>query len=77
VLRIQAPTDDRRGQILLRELAAGEIDSTGRVATDRVAIDDLALSSLDGQLTRWEAADQVTRVTAAAAGRFGALPGLL
>jgi len=77
VLRIQAPTDDRRGQILLRELAAGEIDATGRVDAGRVGIDDLALSSLDSQVARWAAADQVTRVTAAAASRFGALPGLL
>lgn len=77
VLRIQAPTDDRRGRILLRELAAGEIDAEGRVAAGRAGIDDLALSSLDDQVERWAAADQVTRVTAAAAGRFGALPGLL
>jgi len=77
VLRVQAPTADRRGQLVFRELAAGEIDAAGRVAAGRVDIDELALSSLDGQVERWAAADQVTRVTAAAAGRFGALPGLL
>lgn len=77
VLRIQAPTEDRRGRILLRELAAGEIDAEGRVDAGRAGIDDLALSSLDDQAARWAAADQVTRVNAAAAGRFGALPGLL
>lgn len=77
VLRIQSPTDDRRGQIVFRELAAGEIDGAGRVAAGRAGIDDLALSSLDDQVARWAAADQVTRVNAAAAGRFGALPGLL
>jgi hypothetical protein len=77
VLRIQAPTGDRRGQIVFRELAAGEIDAAGRVDSGRAGIDDLALSSLDAAVERWAGADQVTRVNTAAAGRFGALPGLL
>ena len=76
VLRIDPPSGSERGRILLRELAAGEIDAGGGVDAGRVSLDDLAISSLDGQLEHWATAQPLERVNEAAAGRFGALPGL-
>jgi hypothetical protein len=73
VLRLDPPSAAKRGLILLRELSAGEIDASGRVDSGPVSLDDVATSSLDGQLERWQPAP---RVPEAAAGRFGALPGL-
>ncbi|OJF12033.1 hypothetical protein [Couchioplanes caeruleus] len=66
-----------RGQILLRELAANEIDADGRVATDRASLDELAAASLRRCAERWAASEPGSRVGPSAVLRFGALPGLL
>lgn len=77
VLDLREPADGRRGHVLLRELAAGEIDSTGRVDTNRASLDDLAVNSLRRTLQTWESAKVEARVPEPAIGRFGQLPGLV
>lgn len=77
VLRVRPPTATARGQILLRELAAGEIGADGRVEAGPVPLDELSTSSLEGQLEQWTATEPPPRVPEAATDRFGALPGLI
>ncbi|TDD55141.1 hypothetical protein [Saccharopolyspora elongata] len=77
VLELAEPQQDgTRGRILLRELAAAEIDADGRVDQDRISLDELALNSLRRQLEQWAGGGSQVQVAAAAADRFGALPGL-
>lgn len=76
VLSMTPPSAGERGQILLRELTAGEITEDGRVDVRRGVLDDMAVTSLTEQLAQWSAATPERRVGEAAAGRFGALPGL-
>ncbi|WP_020660764.1 hypothetical protein [Amycolatopsis benzoatilytica] len=79
VLETQPPAEGTRGAVLLRELTASEIDETGRVAGDRAALDELAMTSLRRTLETWaEAGDEADRTVLdeQAAERFGALPGL-
>ncbi|MFI5735661.1 hypothetical protein ACIA49_36460 [Kribbella sp. NPDC051587] len=77
VLDLTEPADGQRGQILLRELAAGEIDASGRVDSNRASLDDLALKSLRRCLETWAGAKGEHRVPPTAASRFGLLPGLV
>ncbi|MEU6266908.1 hypothetical protein [Saccharopolyspora shandongensis] len=77
VLELAEPEQDgARGRILLRELAAAEIDADGRVDPNRISLDELALNSLRRQLEQWAGGGSQVQVDAAAADRFGALPGL-
>ncbi|MBB4687598.1 hypothetical protein [Amycolatopsis jiangsuensis] len=79
VLETRKPADGARGAVLLRELTASEIDETGRVASDRVSLDELAMNSLRRTLESWaEAGADLVRTVLddQAAERFGALPGL-
>jgi hypothetical protein len=77
VLEMTEPqADGTRGQILLRELTAVEIDADGRVDPNRISLDELALNSLRRQLEQWSEQESAIRVHPASAGRFGALPGL-
>jgi hypothetical protein len=77
VLELVEPAAGTRGRILLRELAAGEIDSSGRVDGNRASLDELALNSLRRHLDSWAEAKPEVRVTDAAVPRFGLLPGLV
>ncbi|WP_344863407.1 hypothetical protein [Amycolatopsis ultiminotia] len=80
VLEARKPDGAARGVVLLRELTASEIDEHGRVATDRVSLDELAMTSLRRTLETWaEAGEDLARtvVDEQAAERFGALPGLV
>jgi hypothetical protein len=77
VLELREPADGRRGHVLLREIAAGEIDSTGRVDTNRASLDELAVNSLRRSLQTWESAKAEQRVDESAVDRFGRLPGLV
>ncbi|SFR29912.1 hypothetical protein SAMN04488564_1245 [Lentzea waywayandensis] len=77
VLEMTEPqADGARGQILLRELTAVEIDADGRVDPNRISLDELALNSLRRQAEQWAGGAQQVEVDPAAADRFGALPGL-
>lgn len=77
VLEMTEPeSDGGRGQILLRELTAVEIDADGRVDQNRISLDELALNSLRRQLEQWADGSPSVQVNAASAERFGALPGL-
>lgn len=77
VLRTTAPGNGTRGQILLRELASGEIDEEGRVDQTHAALDELAITSLLRQADRWSQEDPVARIAPAEAGRFRSLPGMV
>lgn len=68
--------DGVRGQVLLRELTAVEIDPDGRVDPNRISLDELALNSLRRQMEQWTAGTPSVQVNPASADRFGALPGL-
>ncbi|MEV0056818.1 hypothetical protein AB0H34_40820 [Saccharopolyspora shandongensis] len=77
VLDLTEPEEGVRGQVLLRELAANEIDSAGRVDDNRASLDELALNSLRRCLDKWAEAKGEVRVADAAAPRFSLLPGLV
>jgi hypothetical protein len=77
VLDLAAPTTGERGRLFLRELAPSEIDDTGRVAADRVSLDELAMTSLRRCVEHWADAEPAGLVGPAARPRFGALPGLV
>ena len=66
-----------RGQILLRELTAAEIDPDGRVDPNRISLDELALSSLHRQLETWSVEESTIHLRPTSSGRFGTLPGLV
>jgi hypothetical protein len=76
VLEAVAPGPGSRGRLLLRELAANEIDDSGRVAADPLSLDELATASLRRCAERWAETAPSTAVGEAALARFGALPGL-
>jgi hypothetical protein len=76
VLDMVAPTTGVRGQILLRELASSEIDADGRVDSNRISLDELAMASLRRCAEKWAEASPKERVGKASAARFQALPGL-
>ncbi|MDX3663764.1 hypothetical protein PV646_41325 [Streptomyces sp. ID05-26A] len=77
VLDLVEPKAGQRGLVLLRELAAGEIDENGQVDTNRASLDELAVNTLRRQIdTHANAAGEV-RVPLQAAPRFGTLPGLV
>ncbi|HEX3783011.1 MAG TPA: hypothetical protein VHX38_25375 [Pseudonocardiaceae bacterium] len=77
VLDIVEPKDGARGQLMLRELAAGEIDSDGRVDPSRVSLDELATNTLLRQVERWAAEKPQRRIDVLGVQRFDALPGLV
>lgn len=82
ILEQREPTAGARGLVLLRELTESEIDSTGKVASDRVSLDELALVSLRRKLDLWADIEQpdstsATKIDKRAAERFGTLPGLV
>ncbi|MFG1646035.1 hypothetical protein ACGFMK_37645 [Amycolatopsis sp. NPDC049252] len=77
VLEITEPTDTGRGLVLLRELTVSEVDETGKVAADRISLDELALESLRRELEMWAETDGRAPIGPAAAGRFGVVPGLV
>jgi hypothetical protein len=60
----------------MREIGANEIGTDGRVAADRVSLDELAVTSLRRSVERWAGAEPRRRVGAGSTGRFGTLPGL-
>jgi hypothetical protein len=76
VLELVEPSADARGRVLLRELAANEIDEHGRIDPGRSSLDKLASNSLEHALEKWAGAPPERRIGSAAT-RFGALPGLL
>lgn len=76
VLDLVQPAADRRGQVLLREVAANEIEPDGRVQDNRASFDDLATTSLRRCLERWADAEPPSAVGTAARRRFGTVPGL-
>jgi hypothetical protein len=77
VLEITEPADTKRGLVLLRELTVSEVDETGKVAADRLSLDELALESLRRELEMWAETDGRAPIGPAAAGRFGVVPGLV
>lgn len=77
VLDLTEPEGDRRGTILLRELAASEIDAEGRVDENRVSLDELAVRSLRRAAQRWASEDPRQLVPDSVADRLRALPGLV
>ncbi|SDM81363.1 hypothetical protein [Allokutzneria albata] len=77
VLDVTEPADGKRGQILLRELATGEIDADGRVDGNRVSLDELAISSLRRCAETWASAEHKKRIAESATARFRSLPGLV
>ncbi|MCK2244227.1 MULTISPECIES: hypothetical protein [unclassified Crossiella] len=77
VLDVTEPAEGSRGQIVLRELAAGEIDAEGRVDRNRAALDELALTSMRRCVEKWAAANGEQRMPESAARRFELLPGLV
>ncbi|MGO1056143.1 hypothetical protein [Crossiella sp. CA198] len=77
VLEVTGAAEGQRGRILLRELGAAEIDAEGRIDASRASLDELALRSLKQQLDRWAADKPANPIGAAAAARFGILPGLV
>ncbi|MGW4482239.1 hypothetical protein ACWEOE_00225 [Amycolatopsis sp. NPDC004368] len=77
VLDLREPAEGERGLVLLRELTSSEVDETGRVASDRISLDELALVSLRRELEVWAEAEGREPIAVAAAPRFGALPGLV
>ncbi|WP_082373266.1 hypothetical protein [Nocardia sp. NRRL S-836] len=76
VLELNPPADGARGRLLLRELAAGEIDPTGKVDRNREALDELALNSLRRCVQTWESGKQEARVPESSLARFVQRPGL-
>jgi hypothetical protein len=76
VLELRQPSGDDRGAILMREIGTNEIGTDGRVAADRVSLDELAVTSLRRSVERWAGAEPRHRVGAGSTGRFGTLPGL-
>ena len=66
-----------RGRIVLRELAAAEIDDNGRVDAARIPLDQSAINTLRQAAERWATQKPRLRVTPAAAARFAGVPGLL
>ncbi|MFJ1540044.1 hypothetical protein ACIODS_16010 [Micromonospora chalcea] len=76
VLDLRRPAAGERGAVLLREIGANEIDDTGRVDSNRVSLDELAVTSLRRSLDRWATAEPRERIGAGARGRLRVLPGL-
>ncbi|MEV0066933.1 hypothetical protein [Amycolatopsis sp. NPDC050768] len=77
VLDLREPAEGVRGLVLLRELTSSEVDETGKVASDRISLDELALVSLRRELEVWAEADGRDPIAEVSAPRFGALPGLV
>jgi hypothetical protein len=77
VLDLREPAEGVRGLVLLRELTSSEVDETGKVASDRISLDELALVSLRRELEVWAEAEGRDPIAEVSAPRFGALPGLL
>ncbi|MEC3975216.1 hypothetical protein [Amycolatopsis sp. H20-H5] len=76
VLGMSDPEPGARGQILLRELAASEIDEDGTVDASRVSLDGLATESLRRCVERWSDGKTRRRIPESSMNRFQALPGL-
>ncbi|MEV7626855.1 hypothetical protein [Actinoplanes sp. NPDC089786] len=76
VLMTTEPSGAARGRVLLRELSRTEIAADGRVAGDRINLDELAVASLQRYVERWTGKDRPARVGTAAAGRFVLPPGI-
>ncbi|MEV8608409.1 hypothetical protein AB0383_10825 [Amycolatopsis sp. NPDC051373] len=77
VLDLREPAEGVRGLVLLRELTSSEVDETGKVASDRISLDELALVSLRRELEVWAEAEGRDPIAEVSAPRFGALPGLV
>lgn len=76
VLSLAEPGAGRRGELLLREVAANEIDPDGRVQNNWASLDELAATALRRCLEHWSEVTPSTRVGSAARPRFAAVPGL-
>lgn len=76
VLELAQPTESGRGLILMRELAAAEVDERGR-GEETGELDELALEAIRRQRDAWAAGASKPAIGAAAAPRFDALPGLV
>ncbi|MGI4895456.1 MAG: hypothetical protein ACRYF3_10120, partial [Janthinobacterium lividum] len=50
VLQVRPPSGAERGLVLLREVAAAEIDASGTLSTQRSSLDEVAASSLQRAL---------------------------
>ncbi|GIJ50340.1 hypothetical protein Val02_72260 [Virgisporangium aliadipatigenens] len=77
ILELREPAGAARGTVLMREIGTNEIDDSGRVDPDRVALDELAVTSMRRGIARWDAEEAVERTGPAARGRFRLLPGLI
>ncbi|GLY00707.1 MULTISPECIES: hypothetical protein [Actinoplanes] len=76
VLELRKPSEGERGAVLMREIGANEIDDNGKVDSNRVSLDELAVTSLRRSVDRWAAAEPRKRIGAGARGRLRTLPGL-
>ncbi|WP_406077944.1 hypothetical protein [Micromonospora sp. NBC_00858] len=76
ILETRRPSGTERGAILLREIGTNEIDDSGRVDSNRVSLDELAVTSLGRSVERWAGAEERRRIGPASGARFTVLPGL-
>jgi hypothetical protein len=74
VLRVR---DGEQREVLLRELAAGEIGPDGQVETGEVPLDEVALTGLEKASDAWSRGRQGEELPEAHARRFGGAPGLI
>jgi hypothetical protein len=74
VLQLTEPDEDQRGLILMRELTVAETDEN-HPDTDRVSLDDLALTTIHRELEKL-AAPAESQAGGASLARFESLPGL-
>jgi hypothetical protein len=74
VLRVR---DGEQREVLLRELAAGEIGPDGQVETGQVPLDEVALSGLDKASDAWSRAPKGEELPERYSRRFGGAPGLI
>ncbi|MCZ1007837.1 hypothetical protein O1L68_14995 [Streptomyces lydicus] len=81
--KVLRSVDGDRPAVLLRELAASEVDEAGNLREERVPLDEIALKGLDQLHALWKQAEQDTEVPAGDplpdehADAFRSAPGLL
>lgn len=73
---LRAGRDGRR-EVILRELAPGEIGADGTVQIERVPLDDIALNGLERAAAAWRGMDPGEPLPAVNEHRFGHPPGLM
>ncbi|SDT56225.1 hypothetical protein [Actinoplanes derwentensis] len=76
ILELRRPSAGERGAVLIREIGTNEIDDNGKVDSNRVSLDELAVTSLRRSVDRWATAEPRRRIGAGAGGRIRTLPGL-